>query len=142
MIEYLPIGQEDLIKNFVALVIGVIANWLLVCRQEKISILAYWKEERTGSYNTLLGALVTFALVMYMEPNVGPLTYFTIGIACDSVLNKLPLPDSVKQRLRTTEEKVDVQEKLLSRISDGDDDVVDRLRAEGSGDTDLRDKTA
>lgn len=132
MIELFPVGSEDLLKNFVALIAGVIINWLIVCRQEKVSLLAYWTEERFGSFSTLIGALITFVAVVYLEPSLGPATYFTIGIACDSVLNKLPLPDKVKENLRLAEEKIHAQENILNRIASGDDDVIDRLRAKGS----------
>lgn len=138
MNELLPVSTDVLAQNFVALLAGVIVNWLIVCRNEKVNIIEYWTEERYGTYTTILGSLIAFISTIFIEPELGTATYFAIGVACDSVLNKLPLPTKVKEELTKAEAKIHEQEEILNLVASGDTAVVDRLCAEGCSHTDRR----
>lgn len=89
---------------FLCLVAGILVNWIWKCKRENIHLLKYWTENPGFTVLSILGAVAAFFTTMIVEPGLGKQTYFAMGIACDSLLNKPPLPLSVQKALADASE--------------------------------------
>jgi|SRR5690606_1187699 len=98
--QLIEVPLDTALAYLLALFAGIVVNWLWKCKREHINPVEYWTINRKASLLSLCGALGAFICTLVLEPNLGKSTYFAIGIACDSMLNKLPLPAAVHQKLR------------------------------------------
>lgn len=101
--KVIEVPLEDACGFLFCTIAGVIVNWLYKCKREKIQVKAYWTENLKSSGFAIAGALAAFITTLIIEPGVGKATYFAIGIASDSMLNKPPLPAAVKIALERLE---------------------------------------
>lgn len=90
---------DVVLAYFMCMVAGVIVNWIWKCKHEKIDFVQYWTANPGSTILSILGAVAAFITTIIIEPGLGKQTYFAMGIACDSLLNKPPLPLSVQKAL-------------------------------------------
>lgn len=94
---------DVVLAYFMCMVAGVVVNWIWKCKHEKIDFVQYWTANPGSTALSILGAVAAFVTTIIIEPGLGKQTYFAMGIACDSLLNKPPLPLSVQEALKSAQ---------------------------------------
>lgn len=89
----------DAIGFFFCTLAGVMVNWLYKCRREGITMSSYSRESIGQTIVVMASAIAAFITTLIVEPGVGKISYFAIGIAADSMLNKPVMPLAVRTAL-------------------------------------------
>lgn len=89
----------DAIGFFFCTLAGVFVNWLYKCRREGITMSSYSRESIKQTFVVVTSAIAAFITTLIVEPGVGKISYFAIGIAADSMLNKPVMPLAVRTAL-------------------------------------------
>lgn len=115
---------------------GVIVNWIWKCKKDGIKLADYWLDDVRSTLWVFAGAFAAFLTTVIIEPGVGKATYFAIGIAADSMINRPPLPASVQTeitRLQTSEANANQTNSAIASAVVGV--VIDRLSNDKPVDT-------
>lgn len=99
LLQLFDVPPETVLTYFFCMLLGVTVNWLWKCKREKIDPIKYWTDNKMSTFYSLAGAIGAFIATMIIEPGLGKQTYFAMGIACDAMLNKPPLPAPVQAAL-------------------------------------------
>lgn len=105
----------DAIGFFFCTLAGVFVNWLYKCRREGITLSSYSRESIKQTLVVVASAIAAFITTLIVEPGVGKISYFAIGIAADSMLNKPVMPLAVRTAL----------DRMATLQNGGNPDVVD-----------------
>lgn len=99
LLQMFDVPPDVALSYFFCMLLGVTVNWLWKCKREKIDPIAYWTHNKMATFYSLAGAIGAFIATIIIEPGLGKQTYFAMGIACDAMLNKPPLPAPVQAAL-------------------------------------------
>lgn len=102
------------LSYFFCMLMGVMVNWLWKCKREKIDPIKYWTHNKAATFYSLVGAVGAFIATIIIEPGLGKQTYFAMGIACDAMLNKPPLPAPVQAALMRASEQFSDQQNFAA----------------------------
>ena len=97
--KMIEIPLEDAIGFFFCTLAGVIVNWIYKCQREGVTLKSYSTDSIHRTLLVLGSAVAAFITTLIVEPGVGKITYFALGIAADSMLNKPPMPLPVRAAL-------------------------------------------
>lgn len=100
IIQTIGVPADTALSYFFCLLTGILVNWIWKCKRENIDPIQYWTSNAGSSWLTIFGAFASFITTLIMEPSLGKQTYFAMGVACDAMLNKAPLPISVQAALQ------------------------------------------
>ena len=67
---------------------GIISHYVKKCKRDDICFKDYWMDHADASVSSIVLGLVAFATTLINEPNASIITYFGIGYAIDSMVNK------------------------------------------------------
>ena len=112
----------DAIGFFFCTLAGVFVNWLYKCRREGITLSSYSRESIKQTLVVVASAIAAFITTLIVEPGVGKISYFAIGIAADSMLNKPVMPLAVRTAL----------DRMATLQNGGNPDVVDSANSGNS----------
>lgn len=112
----------DAIGFFFCTLAGVFVNWLYKCRREGITLSSYSRESIKQTVVVVASAIAAFITTLIVEPGVGKISYFAIGIAADSMLNKPVMPLAVRTAL----------DRMATLQNGGNPDVVDSAYSDNS----------
>lgn len=105
LLQLFDVPPETALTYFFCMLLGVMVNWLWKCKREKIDPIQYWTHNKMATFYSLAGAVGAFIATIIIEPGLGKQTYFAMGIACDAMLNKPPLPAPVQAALLRASEQ-------------------------------------
>jgi NhaP-type Na+/H+ or K+/H+ antiporter len=105
LLQMFDVPPDVALSYFFCMLMGVMVNWLWKCRREKIDPIKYWTTNKMATFYSLAGAVGAFIATIIIEPGLGKQTYFAMGIACDAMLNKPPLPAPVQAALMRASEQ-------------------------------------
>jgi len=77
-----------IVLAFMSWASGVIVHYIKKCKRDDISFIEYWTSHIDASISSIALGLVAFITTLTNEPNASILTYFGIGYAIDSMINK------------------------------------------------------
>lgn len=97
--QLFDVPPDLVLTYFICMMLGVMVNWLWKCKREKIDPIQYWTHNKMATFYSIMGAIGAFIATLIIEPGLGKQTYFAMGIACDAMLNKPPLPAPVQAAL-------------------------------------------
>lgn len=97
--KVIEVPLVDALGFFLCTLAGVLVNWIYKCRREGITIRSYTSESVKSTMLVFGSAVAAFITTLIVEPGVGKISYFAIGIAADSMLNKPPMPLAVRTAL-------------------------------------------
>lgn len=113
LLQMFDVPPDVALSYFFCMMMGVMVNWLWKCRREKIDPIKYWTSNKMATFYSLAGAVGAFIATIIIEPGLGKQTYFAMGIACDAMLNKPPLPVSVQAALTRASEQFSNQQNFV-----------------------------
>lgn len=97
--KLIEIPIVDALGFFFCTLAGVVVNWIWKCKREGITIKSYTTDSLKSTFIVFGSAFAAFVTTLIIEPGVGKATYFAIGIAADSMMNKPPMPLVVRTAL-------------------------------------------
>lgn len=110
LLQMFDVPPDVALSYFFCMLMGVMVNWLWKCKREKIDPIKYWTSNKLSTFYSLAGAVGAFIATIIIEPGLGKQTYFAMGIACDAMLNKPPLPAAVQVALQRASESFSNQQ--------------------------------
>lgn len=114
--QIFEVPADTALSYFIVMMMGVVTNWIWKCKREKIDPIEYWTANPTNSVLAFFGMVATFLTTMMIEPGLGKASYFAIGIACDSMMVKPPLPATVQAALAEAENTIHAQKEMLGTM--------------------------
>ena len=67
---------------------GVVAHYVKKCKRDDICFRDYWMSHMDASVSSIVVGLIALITTLVNEPNASIITYFGIGYAIDSMINK------------------------------------------------------
>lgn len=116
LLQMFDVPPDVALSYFFCMLLGVMVNWLWKCKREKIDPIKYWTSNKMATFYSLAGAIGAFIATLIIEPGLGKQTYFAMGIACDALLNKPPLPIQVQAALQRASDQLSDAEDILAVI--------------------------